>query len=138
MRKQSGFTLIELMIVVAIIGILAAIALPAYQDYTIRARVTEGLSLAGSAKATVGENLSNNNGPLAGATCLGWDNLGTIGAVNSLTCAADTGVLTITMGTTAADVVMTLTPNYTVSGTTWTCAVSAAANNKYVPAECRI
>src|SRR5712671_6112438 len=52
---QKGFTLIELMIVVAIIGILAAIAIPAYQDYTIRAQVTEGLNLAGSLKAEVAE-----------------------------------------------------------------------------------
>lgn len=52
---QKGFTLIELMIVVAIIGILAAIAIPAYQDYTIRAQVTEGLNLAGAAKAAVAE-----------------------------------------------------------------------------------
>jgi type IV pilus assembly protein PilA len=56
---QKGFTLIELMIVVAIIGILAAIAIPAYQDYTIRAQVTEGLNLAGAAKAAVAETFSN-------------------------------------------------------------------------------
>lgn len=56
---QKGFTLIELMIVVAIIGILAAVALPAYQDYTIRARVTEGISLATAAKTAVAESFSN-------------------------------------------------------------------------------
>ena len=56
---QKGFTLIELMIVVAIIGILAAIAIPAYQDYTIRAQVTEGMNLAAAAKAAVSESFTN-------------------------------------------------------------------------------
>jgi type IV pilus assembly protein PilA len=59
-RVQKGFTLIELMIVVAIIGILAAIAIPAYQDYTTRAQVSEGLNLAGAAKAAVAESYANN------------------------------------------------------------------------------
>jgi type IV pilus assembly protein PilA len=67
MKMQKGFTLIELMIVIAILGILIAIALPAYQDYTIRAKVSEGLNLAAAAKLAVSEtklsgNLTTNNG----------------------------------------------------------------------------
>ncbi len=70
MKLQKGFTLIELMIVVAIIGILAAIAIPAYQDYTIRAKITEGLSLADSAQTAVAEGFESGDvvGALASAT----------------------------------------------------------------------
>ena len=70
-KLQQGFTLIELMIVVAIIGILAAIAIPAYQDYTIRAQVSEGMSLAAAAKAAVAESFLNRGVPPANRLAAG-------------------------------------------------------------------
>ncbi|MGH8052116.1 MAG: pilin [Arenimonas sp.] len=72
MKMQKGFTLIELMIVIAILGILIAIALPAYQDYTVRAKVTEGLNLAASAKLAAGETRLSNGAWPASAAVAGY------------------------------------------------------------------
>jgi type IV pilus assembly protein PilA len=133
MKKQNGFTLIELMIVVAIVGILAAIALPAYQDYTVRAKVTEGLALASGAKPTVSENRANG---VANA-CAGV-NVGLAG-LTTVSCDAGSGAITASVahGVTGAPtpIEVVITPTNEAGGVDWDC--TSAADDRYVPAECR-
>ena len=102
---QKGFTLIELMIVVAIIGILAAIALPAYQDYTVRAKVSEGLVLASAAKLAVTENASNGKNFDSG-----WTAPLATAAVTSIAISDTTGVITITYTAAAGAGTILMTP----------------------------
>ena len=95
-RMQQGFTLIELMIVVAIIGILAAVALPAYQDYTIRAKITEGLSLASSAKTALTETFnSKGNANMSDPNTTGFTPPGSTNNVLSVL-PTSSGVIVIT------------------------------------------
>lgn len=141
MKNQKGFTLIELMIVVAIIAILAAIALPAYQDYTIRSRVTELSVMASSFKTTVAENIANNGGELPADACAGVGETAATTNMASIECTPGTGAIVVTGDAVRTKgTVLTYEPavggDNSAVGTTWTCEGSGS-DAKYYPAECR-
>jgi type IV pilus assembly protein PilA len=164
-KVQKGFTLIELMIVVAIIGILAAIAIPAYQDYTIRAKVTEGLNLADSAKTAVAESWQSGGvtGLLASASAWNTSFVGTK-YVSNIQINTTNGTISVTYSGGAipqlgANTLLTLQPSIgavalgaanTVAGAIdWSCASAGHATagslpftagtivTKYVPTNCK-
>ena len=137
-RLHKGFTLIELMIVVAIIGILAAVALPAYQDYTVRAKVSELLLAAGNAKTTVAENAQNNgtmSNANAGASIKATGKVagGTLSSVGAITIAGSNA--TTSTGT-ALTIILSPTLSTVDGKVTWSCTADAAVH-KFVPSECR-
>jgi len=163
---QKGFTLIELMIVVAIIGILAAVALPAYQQYTVKARMAEVILAASSCRTTISEAVQSMNGTGRGtanawgceANTAGTDDKGPTKMVHSVTTSAD-GVITVAPHKTALGVTLdptkdlvTLTPKIASKAidvssaddkdqgksiAEWTCAGATDAIKKYLPGSCK-
>ena len=135
---QKGFTLIELMIVVAIIGILAAIAIPAYSDYMTRARVAEMVTVASAAKTSVSEYILSKNAFPANAAAAGVTTI-TTPMVKSLTVGANNGVITVSSSAavtgTADDVAIVLTPTNNGTSVSWAC--TSTGKKQYAPASCR-
>ena len=143
-KVQQGFTLIELMIVVAIIGILAAVAIPAYQDYTIRAKISEVMVVASKDKTSVSEYfISQGFVPTSAATAGININMGQSKYLSADTTYANTGstvgTITYTLGNLAADVngkTIKFVGTGDANGMSWTCNTGDAPD-KYLPANCR-
>lgn len=142
-RFSEGFTLIELMIVVAIIAILAAIAIPAYQDYLIRSQVSEGMVLAGGAKSAVWDYVSNNgtyppnntSAGLAKSTSIIGSYVSSVNVANGIIKVLYNGPKAST-AITGSTQYLVLSPVNHVGSITWNCTPSTI-NPKYLPTACR-
>ncbi len=137
-KLQQGFTLIELMIVVAIIGILAAVAIPAYQDYTVRAKVTEGIGLAGAAQSGVAEYFSSiGTLPTSNAQAgLPSSNSVRGNAVDNVSVGASGTILVTFSGAPIAASTIIIVPTTTNGAVAWACTTGTLLD-KYRPANCR-
>ena len=146
MKKQQGFTLIELMIVVAIIGILAAIAIPAYQDYTIRAQVSEGLNLASGAKAAVSEYfmdrgvlpLNNTEAGISQPASIAGNYVNTVTVANGIITAQFANGAPQQANLVLNGAQLVLTPTTAAGSVDWDCGSGAAViSPKHLPSACR-
>jgi type IV pilus assembly protein PilA len=132
---QKGFTLIELMIVVAIIGILAAIAIPAYQDYTVKAKVTELVLAASSGRTSVTEKCQNDGTCASGGAGVVINSGGLVDSTSVATNGRIVVVGTLGSGVTGG-ITVALDPTWstTLASVTWDCSVTPA---RYAPGSCR-
>jgi type IV pilus assembly protein PilA len=149
MKLQKGFTLIELMIVIAIIGILAAIAIPAYQDYTIRSKVSEGLNMAGAAKLAVAETFDSQGTFMTDNASYGLPGAASISAtyvsaIDAAVSGARNGRIriiynTISSGKVDAGDYVELQPDTSQPGAmAWTCtSPGGSIDARFLPANCR-
>nr|AAX14616.1 PilE1 [Francisella tularensis subsp. tularensis] len=129
-KMQKGFSLVELMVVIAIIAILAAVAIPMYSNYTTRTQLGSDLSALGGAKATVAERIANNNGDASQVTILQAN-----AAANGLPSGASVAAGTISYPSTVSGATIQLAPTVSSGAITWTCNISGVSASQ-VPSNC--